>query len=981
MTASAFPLDGFVDPVRAARTVSKLHALYVSAGSLPTADEFSSALAGSLRRVPDPDRAVTNLLRFSESTLSASSLFSDLVAYPMLMDVLMKMLSSSQYFADILVRDPELFRWMTTSDALVKARSREFYQEEVQRALRLFQRPEKKLDALRRLYRREILRIGARDILGEADLVTVTAELSHLADALVQAACIIAQQQLAERFPNPPSTPYAVIGLGKLGGCELNYSSDIDILFVYNDEGEIADAHGATRTHHEYFNALVEKIVQNLSLHTAEGHLYRVDLRLRPEGSAGPLARSVASYLLYYETRGELWERQMLIKARPVAGDAAFGESFIRMLEPFVFPRTFFQNPKEYIARIKARIEAAVSGEENVKLRAGGIRDIEFIVQALQLINGGKNKAVRERNTLEALDRLAEANLLTRNERDTLREAYMYFRTVEHRLQTMLNTQTHELPEALEERAILARKLGFDAADELMRVNERFLSSVREIFENVLSVQLDSSSAGILALLDGDMNQHSAAGLLRTYGFTNPQKAAQHLARMVLGSSLVRVRELDVRVREAFRDIAEILLQEIAMTPCPDLTLGNVSVLATSHPFPEQFYAQLKEVKFRKFVFGLCSVSPRLAKGLARYPLLFERLANDPSALATSSVANQYAPESLVNFKNEEELRAAARYVLGIIGFDDVTAELSRLADTVIGATLQQEAAQPEADGRLAIFALGKYGSREMTFDADVDVLFVGAESAAQTMDQLERLARRIVSRLSEVRSEGRLYDVDARLRPEGRNAPLVVEKNAYLTYLSTRASLWERQSLTRLRFVAGDRRLGTGVRRGVEHFVYETPLPPNWTRDIVEMRKRTETRSRARSADFLDIKLGSGGMADVEFLHQMLLMHAGKYEPSLRQQTAVATLEQLLERVGQAAHGSTLLAAYREYRRTETMMRIVLEEKGSVLPTGDQRDILARLMGYESGDHLQRHLAAMMKEVRRIFLHVATVIAQLPTR
>lgn len=976
MTAQDFLFRGFSDRDRAERIVDKLHELYIASGPLASADSFSRALAEHLARVPDPDRAVTNLLRFAESTLSASSLFHDLISYPVLMDVLMKMLSSSQYFADILVRDPELFRWITSSDALVKPRSKEFFREEVQRTMRVFQKPEKKLDALRRLYRREILRIGARDILGEADLATVTEELSHLADALVEAACDIARLQLSARFPQQPETPFAVIGLGKLGGRELNYSSDIDIMFVYADEGELTDARGVLRTYHEYFNIFVEKLVQNLSLSTSEGHLYRVDLRLRPEGGAGPLARSLASYLTYYETRGEMWERQMLLKARPVAGNLDFGEGFLAQLEPFIFPRTFFQNPREYIVRIKARIEAAVGGEENVKLRAGGIRDIEFVVQALQLLNGGRNRNIREGNTLRALDRLAEASLINADEHRTLRNAYIFFRTLEHRLQTMFNTQTYELPQAENDRTVLARKVRLSSADELMQVNERHRRAVRTVFENVLNVELNTSSAGIDAVLDGNLDEQSTADVLRRFRFADAAKAAKHLARMVFGSSLTRVRELDSRARETFREVADDLLAEIAATPSPDLTLSNLSLLATAQAFPEQFYVQLKERKFRKLILTICSFSPRCTRGLVKYPLLMERLASDPDALAGVGGDQTSITSDLITFKMQEELRAGIRYVLGLIGFAELTVELSRLADLILRTMLHGQLAELTGrDDRLAVFALGKYGSREMTFDADLDVLFVGNVSGGT--EYLERCARELIRRLSELGPEGRLYEVDARLRPEGRSAPLVIEKNAYLSYLVHRASLWERQSLIRLRFVTGDAELGDEVTREVEKFVYESPLPRDWVNQIVEMRKKTETRSRARAADLVDIKLGPGGMADIEFLLQMLQMYAGRRDRSLRRILPVEMIEQLLHDMEGSQHSAFLRDAYGLYRRVETMMRMALDEKGSILPTEDNLDLLARLLGYTTGVELQRHLATTMKEVRGIFLHTAAALQQ----
>lgn len=979
MITSGFPFHAFAEPERSLRSVHKLHEMFISSGAIHLVEDFSRALASSLKHVPDPDRGVTNLLRFVEATLSTSSLFNDLLSYPMLMEVVMQTLSSSQYFADILVRDPELFRWLTASDALVHPRTKAFLRAEADRAMRVFQKPERKLDSLRRLYRREILRIGVRDVLGEADLATVTQELSHLADVLVDASCHIAHQQLSARYPQSPNTPYTVIGLGKLGGSELNYSSDIDIIFVYKDEGELEDARGVARTYHEYFNAFVEKVVQNLSERSAEGHLYRVDMRLRPEGKMSPLARSLQSYLLYYESRGELWERQMLLKARPVAGDIAFGEEFIRQIEPFVYPRTLFQNPKDYIARIKARIEAALVGEENVKLRAGGIRDIEFIVQALQLINGGKNRAIRSANTLEAIRQLAAAALLSDNEQQKLTDAYVFFRTLEHRLQTMLNTQTYELPDDVRERRILARKLGFSATAELERRNHTLLTDVRRIFDTVLSVETTPSASDLLGVIDGQLPTATSERILREYGFVDVRKAARNITTLISGTSLFESRDLDNRARDAFREIAGTLFDDIAQTPVPDETMHNLALLASAQKLPDLFYKQLKEASFRKLVLTVCATSRRFSKGLASNPLLLEALSTDPQALTGSALVSPLPTQSLIELKNQEELRAGIRYILGIATFDQFTTELSQLADTIVATAVQDVFANARIKTMpLAIFALGKYGTREITIDSDLDLLFVGNARTISAQDALEKAARDIVKSLTTITKEGKLYDVDARLRPEGKSAPLVVDKVAYLAYLAHRASLWERQSLTRLRFVAGNAALGVAVVKDVQKFVYEAPFPKNWVDEIVKMRRKTETRARVTGSTLHDVKLSAGGMMDIEFLAQIIQLKFGKQQPILRHLRTSDVFSHASPLVGSLQHRiAEVVPTYRLYRRIETCLRVTLEERGNVLPEGPKLDLLARVIDRTCGEELRRTLTTKAKEIRQLLLTAAKELAE----
>ncbi len=958
----------FSDPQRASRTLKSLHELFIQVAANFSVEEFSHALNASLAKSPDADLAVTNLSRYVEASTSKAALFNDLVKHPMLMDVLLLLLSYSQYFADILIRDPELFRWLTASDALVHARNKDFLRSETERVLTMFQKPERRLDGLKRLYRREILRIGARDILGESKLQTTTEELSHLADVLAESACAVAHQQLKERFPETPDTPYAVIGLGKLGGSELNYSSDIDIIFVYGNEGELIDAKGKQRTYHEYFNAFVERLVVNLSESSAEGHLYRVDTRLRPESGAGPLARSLSSFLLYYESRGELWERQMLIKARPIAGDEEFGEAFLQQLEPFVFPRTFFQNPKEYIAKIKARIEAAIVGEENVKLRPGGIRDVEFIVQALQLINGGKNKGIRSRNSLVALQQLVAEGYLTHEEEHLLTDAYVFFRTIEHRLQTMLNTQTHELPKDERTLTALARKVRLHSADELRTTSNEFLIGVRQIFDKVLGTATTSAKISISSLLEGNLHTEAIAATVSDGSFKNPQKAARNIAAMISGSALLQTKEFDVRARDAFRSIAESLLEDVRKSPNPDVTLQNIALVASSQKFPDQFYRQLDQKQFRSLLLTICAKSPRFAKGLAKNPLLLETLATDHQSLAGAGLISPMPTQSISELKVQEELRAGIRFILDITSFDEMSGELSQLAD-IIFTTIVQEEFRASRLKRipLAICALGKYGTKEITFDSDLDVLFIADAQNAQAKDRLEKVATKIVNRFSAFSEDGKLYDVDVRLRPEGRSAPLVVDMKAYLTYLTNRASLWERQSLTRLRFVAGDDRVGNAVTEHVASYVYDTPLPTNWIDDIVAMRQKTETRSRVTGSELLDIKLGAGGMVDIEFIAQMIQLRHGIAAKRLRSQRTgdVLRIAPFIE----AELANQLVHSYSLYRRIETSLRVTLEERGAIIPSDDRLDLLARTLNVASGERLEQQISTSMRATRENFL------------
>ena len=978
MAAVDFPASVFTDPSRAQRNLQTVHEMFLSSGSTYTLDQFSTALREHLTVSPDPDTALTNLLRFSEVAVSKASLFNDLLKYPVAMEVLLKLFGYSQYLGDILVRDPELFRWLTASNVLMERQTKSGLAGEVQRIEKMFNKPERRLDAFRRLYRREILRIGAKDVLGTSDLATITGELSDLADALIDASCRVAEVTLREKYGCIPATPYSVIGLGKLGGGELNYSSDIDIIFVYGDEGELPSR--PAMTYHEYFNKFVEKLVQSLSTASGEGHIYRVDTRLRPESGMGSLARSAQSYLQYYESRGDLWERQMLIKARPVAGEIAFGEDFLRMLTPFIYPRTFFTHPAESIARIKARIEKAVAGDDNIKLQPGGIRDIEFVVQALQLLNGGKNERIRSQNTIQSIALLTAGKLLSTEEDSVLHDAYVFFRTLEHKLQTVMNTQTHSIPADRRERTTLARKMGFHSAEELLLQVDHHRRAVRKIFDAVLKVSPDETPQnGVEVLIDGGLGEEQMAKVLTDMGFSDPHRARRNLTAIATGSPVNRRKVLDGRSREVFREVAGDVFTSVSASASPDLTLNNLSMLVAGHSYPSQLFRALKEERFRKLVLTVCAISPRLARGLAKDELLLELLASDSATVSQPWDGKRPARMPLPLLKGHEELRAGIRYVLGMSSFRDYTTELSRLADEAVAAVFEENCKKHRLHRPpLALFAIGKYGTRELSLDADLDVFFVSEQKTKKATDELEKLASSVIQVLSRVGENGKLYDVDARLRPEGRNAPLVVDNEAYTAYLTQRSSLWERQSLTRMRFVCGDAVLGEKVAQAVTSFIYDTPLPPGWTGEIVAMRRKMETRSRIRSSEFFDVKLGPGGMVDVEFIAQMIQLALGGKDPAMRFLPTLDVLAMAPVEVVSHAQCAYFKKTYEFYRRVELMMRLVLEERSSTLPAGNKRDLLSRVFGFPRSEDLLDLVQDSMKTVRSYFLKIAGTLSSL---
>lgn len=408
--------------------------------------------------------ALNNLERYADAVIDRGFLFLLFRDSPKSLDLLLTLFGSSQYLSDVLIRYPQDLHWLLEPGVLRRVKSKEEMVEELDGLLARARSQQRAWTALRRFKMRETLRIGLQDLLSNVDLTGVTQQLSLMADVTLQRAYEVCRDELVHRHGEPrcvgPSgdkvSGFTIIGMGKLGGGELNFSSDIDLLFVYDGEGEttgLAGPSGAligSVSNHEFFTRLGENVIKAIGELTSEGRVFRVDMRLRPEGKAGPLAYSLRGYELYYESWGQTWERMALIKARPVAGDPILGETFLKLIAPFVYRRSLDYSAIGEIRAMKDRINAKVERDQetfrHVKLGYGGIREVEFIAQTFQLLYGARDPWIREPNTLRALQRLADRGHITADEHATLAAAYTFLRTVEHRLQILHYLQTHTMP-------------------------------------------------------------------------------------------------------------------------------------------------------------------------------------------------------------------------------------------------------------------------------------------------------------------------------------------------------------------------------------------------------------------------------------------------------------------------------------------------------------------------------------------------------
>ena len=904
-----------------------------------------------LRATPNARRALTNFHRFL-MTGFPSAWLRDFQEHHLLQQILLELFSQSQFLADILVRNPELFRWLTSSDVLKMTKTIDEYRPEALDAIQLFQRSERKLDSLKRFQRRELLRIGARQILKEADVATTSAELSHLADAIIGSVADMAYDHIAESVPGDMGRELAVIGLGKLGGGELNFSSDIDLMFVYEKDGPLGGSHGRIATLHEYYCRVSEFVVRCLTEHTGEGHLYRVDMRLRPDGFSGPLAMSRAAYFAYYEARGELWERQMLIKSRVLAGNTQVGEGWRNDIQPFVYPKTMLSSPLEEIAKIKSKIESAVDDAQNIKLGSGGIRDIEFIAQALQLLNGGNNTVVRQRNTLLALDQLIQARILAEKEGRALEAAYRFLRTIEDRLQLLHGLQRHSIPESADEHRTLARQLGYITASAFSRELKSHQTKIRSLFRSVFGIQ-DRRDKGVRASENESLPDLKA---FKKLGVANETVA--------IG-----------RLRGIMKDVAELadadrfrsFLRMARSHGSPDWCLENLSTLTSSAPIKRTLQQALTSDKTMQMIVLLCSRSSRYTRMLAHEPLLFETLIGRPEDLLAGGKAWSFLKGSdLLRYRLYNEFRSVLRFLVGETSAPQFTRELSSLADEIVRDCFRQ--ARSETPHRLdvpvALIALGKFGGEEISIGSDLDLVLLyrgkGEPGSAKTANTLGRRFRELIDQV---------YSIDFRLRPEGKNSPLATDFDYYKEYLVKRASLWERQSLSKARSVEADESFGREVSAHIVQSAYQTPLPKSWKKEISEMRKRM-IAERSSRGDGVDLKVGTGGLIDLEFLIQAAQLGHGGSSPGVIKPNSFEAIESLkVHKVIKSADAAKVSRNLEFLRRLEACIRMNSEKADFVLPTARENlQAVASAMGELSVKSLEDRLKKVRKENRVLF-------------
>ena len=788
---------------------------------------------------------------------------------------------------------------------------------------------------LRRHRRRELVRIGGRDLLGLATVDQTVREITALAEGVIDTAV----RSVRARFEAEWGTAcvpgekrpaaFVVIGMGKLGGEELNYSSDVDLLCVYERDGE----QGGGRTLGQFFSRLAEEVTRALREVTADGLVFRVDLRLRPGGAEGPVAVSLPAALSYYEAWGQTWERAAWLKARPVGGDRELGESLLAELLPFVYRRYLDFGTIEDLKGMKRRVDASLrapgAASRDVKLGRGGIREVEFFVQAQELVHGGKDARLRVRGTLAGLAALASAGYVERALAERLTSAYRFLRDVEHKLQIVQERQTQLVPNTREELVPLARRLGYrgaEAVEEFEAALARHTAVVREAFEALFHAAEDErrrEAAPELALLVEELDQEERAlWRLGQLGFRDLEAAYADLRRLRDGPPHAPA---SARRRAALAALAPALLAEIARSAGPERALRHMATFVeTIGARTSYLHLLLENPGVMRLLVRLFATSEFLSAFFLRHPELLDslvradlvRLVRSREDMAAELQARLAAApdleaelDTLRRLRHEEILRIGVNDIEGTLAPEEVAGQLTWLAETCLDAALgiarrevlaRVKLPPAPATESLAVVAMGKLGSGELTYASDLDVIFIYDPGEAEWWagrpvphELFTRMAQRAISALQTPTREGIAYRIDTRLRPSGNQGPLVSSLEGFEAYHRTSAQVWERQALIRARVVAGPPALGARLDAIIARFVYGRGLEPEEAAEIARMRTRIE-HERSGTGGQVNIKTGRGGLVDVEFLVQMLQLRYGHAHARIRTRGTAAAIAAL---------------------------------------------------------------------------------------
>ena len=813
--------------------------------------------------------------------------------------------------------------------------------------------------ALRQLRQRVMLRTILRDLNGMAGLAEVMQVTSDLAEVAIYIALQKAQAWLEQIYGTPigesgQAQSMIVVGMGKLGGRELNVSSDIDLIFAFEEDG---DTNGAaqgkqTLSNHEFFTRVAKKLIAAIDEITEDGFVFRVDMRLRPYGSEGPLACSLAMLEEYYQNQGREWERYAWIKGRVIAGPE---KEVADLLRPFVFRKYLDYGAFASMRDLKVQIQRDVNKRDmhdNIKLGRGGIREVEFIAQVFQLIRGGQDTSLQIRPTLSVLNLLKDKKLLPESTVESLSEAYVFLRDLEHRLQYQEDQQTQTLPTNDEAKQKLALAMNCNDWQGLHAKIEAHRQVVDKHFNEVFSDPKGEheEDVQISELWQAIIDDKQAIIRIQNLGYQEAEQTLHRLRSLLHG---VKYKQLPELSRQRFDQLMPLVIGLAAKENAPDIALLRVMDLLESICRRASYLALLAEYPAAlKLVIKLTSASPWLAQYLAQHPVLLDELLDTQHLYAVPDFEQMRADlkcrlaevegdterqmDVMRHFKNAAVFRFAAKDVAGELPLQTLSDYLSALANLVLGVTM--EVIWPTLKGKhietpqFAIIGYGKLGGKELGYASDLDIIFLYDDDAPDAGQIYARFGQRINNWLNSLTAAGMLYETDMQLRPDGASGLLVSSVEAFNEYQRHKAWVWEHQAITRATFSAGDAAIGKAFEQ-IRHEVMTQK------RDLVKLKQEvTEMRQKMRAghavpADSFDLKQSLGGIIDVEFIVQYLVLaHAHQHEVLTQNIGNIALLAKLADLEILDKHQADAVAhAYLDFRKRQHALKLQGHDKARV--------------------------------------------------
>jgi [glutamine synthetase] adenylyltransferase / [glutamine synthetase]-adenylyl-L-tyrosine phosphorylase len=929
-----------------------------------TLEDFSTLLEKEITKHFFTSTSESNLLRIFKSFYDFTFFVNESISYPHHIEILISIASNSNYLSDILVINPEFFYMVTDSSILDSKLDQKSFSEEVEDRISRSNSLDAKTHALNSLKRREILRIGLKDILQKADVADLTKELSILANTLTEKLFESCYQFILNKYKiEKVRQTYCIISLGKLGGGELNYSSDIDIIIFYDEEDQygrrkMEDGRFIRRNFSEdgwkeniqkkYYSELLSETIQlfleKCTLSEA-GSLYRIDLRLRPDGKSSAACRSLQEYLDYYESRGSNWERQMLIKAGFLGGSEKLYSQFIKYIDRFVYPAVHFASPLEQMKKLRKIIERDAEGSDssglhpagtsNIKIIPGGIRDIEFVVQALQLLNGGKDESIKTGTTLSALEKLSRVKLISKNETKSLQDAYIFYRRIEHFLQLMNNTQTHTIPESGEIAEKLSHYLGFKALNEFKEKVKDYRKQVREIYNSIVGEsKITTDKSKIFSQIK----------------FTNPQRAVSDISFLIEGKGLTVSRKFDKTTLEAFSKIEEKVFEYLLNADDPDLCLSNFVRVIKQAEFPSIWYNEFTDENFLKIFMQLCESSQFVIDLFAEDKILRE-------SFLSRDFLNEISTDEIKKIRLKNILfRLAVRLTIKFIEPATASKVLSKTVREKIKWLSEEFSKKKKWKNDYLIIVLGSTGTGTMTFASDVDLIF-----AVKNSGKYQNIQKDFQELLGNLKKELSPFTVDCRLRPEGASSQLVWDFEKYVEYFSKRARIWEMQSFLKASFVSGDEKLFVKL---TETFIQRVSKlsGKEILIEINEIRAKSISSFPAEM-NLIDLKKNLGSLSDVEYVAHYLLLSTPETAFVFIGKAIPEILKELTTQTQYKKVLNELADNYIFIKILEIFNQIAFSSSSSKI-SGDEKKFekLARLMEFESGAVLRKKLNSVLQ-------------------